>query len=138
MLDWLEERRERLDPLEGMTLVVVDGRERLVGLVDTGPSDPVDRQVEVGILIGRAEDRGKGLGREAMRVLLDHLVDDLGVHKVRALVMADNARARAFHLAAGFVEEGLLRQHRFVAGAWSDMVAMGLLADEHRQGRASS
>lgn len=133
MLEWLDAVIERAgEPAEGVCLGIVDVRGRLVGLAESGPVDPIDRQAEVSLLIGRSEDRGKGLGREAMFLLQRHLFDDLGVHKLRTLVVADDARAVAYNRAVGFVEEGRLRQHRFLQGAWRDMLAMGLLAEEFR------
>jgi len=133
MLEWLDAVIERsVDPAGGLSLGIVDGRGRLVGLAESGPVDPVDRQAEISLFIGRADDRGKGLGREAMLLLQRHLVEDLGVHKMRTLVVAEDVRAVAFNKSAGFVEEGRLRQHRFLQGAWRDLLAMGLLAEEFR------
>lgn len=139
MLDWFDALREREgDPFEGLSFAILDGRDRLVGLAETGPMDPVDRQVEISLFIGRPEDRRKGHGREALRLLVRHCVEDLGVHKLRTLVVAEDTRAVAYNLAIGFVEEGRLRQHRFLQGGWRDMLAMGLLADEAKAAWATS
>ena len=49
---------------------------------------------------------GRGLGREAMRLVLRHAFGTLGMHRVDLLVLDDNDRAIAAYRACGFVEEG--------------------------------
>ncbi|WP_180357829.1 GNAT family N-acetyltransferase [Streptomyces sp. NP160] len=64
-----------------------------------------DRSAELGVLLG-PEHQGRGLGPDALRVLLRYAFDELGLHRVSLEVWAFNDRALAAYRRAGFTEEG--------------------------------
>ena len=70
---------------------------------------------------------GRGIGTEAIGLVLRHAFGTLGMHRVDLMVLADNARAIAAYRACGFVEEGRERESCFVDGQ---------LARRRRHGRA--
>ena len=82
------------------------------------------------ILIGDDRDRGRGFGRAAVDLLLDHAFDTLGLARVYLHVLAGNAAARRLYAARGFLEEGRLRGHAFKNGRWEDVLVMGVLRNE--------
>jgi diamine N-acetyltransferase len=59
--------------------------------------------------------RGRGLGGQARSLVSDHAFETLG--RLWLDVMIHNERARRAYLAAGFVEEGALRDALFRASA---------------------
>jgi RimJ/RimL family protein N-acetyltransferase len=75
-----------------------------------------------------------GIGRWALRRMLDRAFDDLGAHRVYLLVTADNIAARALYEREGLVFEGTHRDgHRDDAtGAYKDLAQYALLARERR------
>lgn len=87
----------------------------------------VHRNCEFSIRIGETEYRGKGLGTEALHLMIDHAWNDLGLHRVELSVFADNNPARRAYEKAGFVIEGVKREAAFVDGAWRDVVIMSQL-----------
>ena len=89
-----------------------------------------NRRCSVGIWIGEAEWRGRGYGTEAMRLLLDYLFQQMGLHRVALTVVADNAQAIASYQKCGFHEEGREREAVFKDGAWVDMLCMSVLEHE--------
>jgi RimJ/RimL family protein N-acetyltransferase len=52
---------------------------------------------------------------------------------VHLQTLASNAPALRAYLAVGFVEEGRLRSHAWVEGAYDDVVLMGVLRAEWAQ-----
>src|SRR4029079_14069038 len=88
---------------------VIEYEGRPVGQVNYRDLQPKGQSAEVGIGIGEPALWGKGLGREALGLLVKHLVDDLGVHRVSLSVLAYNDRAIASYKAAGFEVEGVER-----------------------------
>jgi RimJ/RimL family protein N-acetyltransferase len=92
--------------------------------------DRRNRSAEAGIVIGRPEEWGRGLGSDAMKGLLRHGFEELNLHRVSLRVYAFNERAIRAYLKLGFVEEGRLRQAMFRHGAWHDVLIMALLAEE--------
>jgi RimJ/RimL family protein N-acetyltransferase len=100
---------------------------RLVGVVQLIGIDPVHRNAEMIIRIGDRKEQGKGRGSEALQLLLGYAWQDLNLHRVGTRAFATNKRAIAAYKKAGFAVEGQLRDAAFIAGAWTDIVVMGVL-----------
>jgi RimJ/RimL family protein N-acetyltransferase len=88
------------------------------------------RTAELGIAIGDHAYWGKGYGREAIGLLLQHGFAHCNLRKIWLRVHADNMRAIRAYLACGFVEEGRQRAHVWGNGAYHDLVLMGVFAAE--------
>lgn len=89
-----------------------------------------DDTAEVGVVLAKEEHRGKGIGREALSLLLRYAFDTLGLRRVELTVFAENSRARLCYLKAGFIEEGVARQKTWKNGKFHDIVSMAILRDE--------
>lgn len=89
-----------------------------------------DGTAEVGVVLAKEEHRGKGIGREALSLLLRYAFDALGLRRVELTVFAENSRARLCYLKAGFIEEGVARQKTWKNGKFHDIVSMAVLRDE--------
>ena len=113
-------------------MVLKDG-DRLLGNISLMGRSPVDRTAELGIFIGEAEDRAKGYGAEAIRLLLDFGFNTLGLHNIMLHVNADNTRAIACYKKCGFRECGCRREALFRDGHFVDRVSMDILAREFVQ-----
>ncbi|MFJ5678502.1 GNAT family N-acetyltransferase [Streptomyces sp. NPDC093097] len=70
---------------------------------------------------------GRGLGPEAIRLLLGHAFDKVGLHRVELEVFAFNERARRSYEKCGFVMEGRMREALRWDGAWHDVLMMAAL-----------
>lgn len=92
--------------------------------------DSVGGTCALGITIGDKAYWGRGYGREALRLLLDHAFRHRNMRRVHLTVNGTNERAIRCYRALGFVEEGRLRQHVWSDGQYIDLVQMGLLRDE--------
>ena len=70
---------------------------------------------------------------EAGRVLIGHLVGKLKVHKVEALIRADNKPSIALAKRLGFrLEGGPIRDRWLKDGTWHSVMLYGLIAGEER------
>jgi len=104
-----------------------------IGQANYRDLQPKGKSAEVGIGIGEPSLWGKGLGREALGVLVRHLVDDLGLHRITLSVVAYNDRAIASYKAAGFEVEGIERDGVMTdKGTWADDVKMAYIAGRAR------
>jgi ribosomal-protein-alanine N-acetyltransferase len=105
---------------------------KLVGMINYHRRDRRERRVDVGWLIVPAM-QGKGYMTEAGRTLLRHLFDDLKVHKVEALIRAENRPSAALARRLGFrLEGGPIRDRWFKDGRWHSVMLYGLIDGEER------
>lgn len=95
--------------------------------------DDFARTCQIGIGIGDPAYQGHGYGRDAVRLLLRYAFTMRNLRKVELSVNADNERAIRSYRACGFVDEGRLREHAFVNGAYIDVLCMGILRTEWLQ-----
>jgi RimJ/RimL family protein N-acetyltransferase len=126
---WIERTMRNEDP-SAVTLVVETTDGEYVGSTGLMHIDRRNRSAEAGIVIGRPEEWGRGLGTDAMKGLLRHAFEELNLHRVSLRVYSFNERAMRSYAKLGFVEEGRLRQAMYRHGAWHDVVLMSILADE--------
>ena len=116
----------------GVTFAIEhDGRP--IGQANYRDVRPKGKSAEVGIGIGEPALWGRGLGREALGLLVKHLVDDLGLHRISLSVLAYNDRAIASYKAAGFEVEGIERDGVMTdRGFWADDVKMAYVVGRAR------
>ena len=87
--------------------------------------EPAHRRAELGYWIGRVH-WGRGFATEAVRALVDHAFDDLGLERVFAQHFSWNAASGRVLAKAGLKREGLLRGHVQKDGRAVDNVLYGL------------
>jgi RimJ/RimL family protein N-acetyltransferase len=103
----------------------------LVGRATLFNFDDLARSCEIGLGFG-PEHRGKGYGREVIRLLVDFAFRHRNVRRVHLTTLATNEPALRCYRAAGFVEEGRRRESAFADGAYVDEVLMSVLASDGR------
>ena len=113
-----------------LVLAVVDrARDEVVGEVVLAGWDEGNRSCWFRILIGAA-GRGRGLGTEATRLVVDHGFRVLGLHRISLEVFDVNPRARHVYEKVGFVHEGTGRDALLLDGEWVDVHFMAVLEPE--------
>jgi RimJ/RimL family protein N-acetyltransferase len=114
---------------DGATFAIVaDGK--CIGTCGLFGQSETDGHVELGIGIGDRAYWGRGYGRETVTLLLDYAFRLRNWRRVWLRVWGNNERAVRAYRACGFVEEGRLRSHVWSAGAYYDLILMGILRDE--------
>lgn len=123
-------RRELLDDPDCETFAIeVDGAVAGVLLVSE-ENTPDYRHAGLDISLA-TRHQNRGLGREALRVAIDHLADERGHHRFTIDPAADNETAIRCYTAVGFKPVGVMRRYgRDADGAWRDGLLMDLLAEE--------
>jgi RimJ/RimL family protein N-acetyltransferase len=76
------------------------------------------------------QDKGRGMGRQCVRLLKRMAFRDLDAHRFWLDVKASNMRAKALYEREGFVVEGLLRDAVSVEGGYDSLVVMSMLERE--------
>jgi diamine N-acetyltransferase len=85
---------------------------------------------QFGMLIGEEDARGKGLGTEVVRLMLDYAFTALGLHNVMLTVSEYNLAGRKAYERAGFKEFGRRREADAIGGRRWDEIYMDCLSSE--------
>lgn len=130
-------RAELIEP-EGddVTVMVVEREGVVAGAIQYGEEeDPMYRHASIDLFLG-ASARGAGLGPEAIRAVVDHLVGALGHHRIVIDPAAENTRAIRAYAKVGFRPVGVMRRYeRGADGTWHDGLLMDYLADDEAPAR---
>lgn len=104
-----------------------------IGNIKLGPTKPRHSLADVSLFIGERDAQGQGFGREAIALVARFAFETLALQKLSAGFYADNhASLRAFDK-VGFRQEGLRRKHYLLDGKPSDIIELGLCADDWRE-----
>ncbi|WP_336322562.1 GNAT family protein [Streptomyces lavendofoliae] len=124
---WYGTRAARSDRLD---LALVDRASgEMVGELVLNEWDEHNRSCNFRTLIG-PRGRDRGLGTEAIRLLLAHGFEGLGLNRISLSVYAFNPRAIRVYEKVGFVREGVEREVLLHEGRWIDALTMSVLARE--------
>jgi RimJ/RimL family protein N-acetyltransferase len=121
-------RAQRKGEGEAFGIRPLDERE-LVGQIRLFHWSRPERRAEVGYWLRRREWR-RGFGTESLRLACRHGFSSMGLHRIEANVVAENARSLAILERVGFRREGLFRSSAALADGWADEVHLGLLRGE--------
>ena len=123
---YLEDTAESTDAF----VIVTIEEDKMIGTVSLEKVNIHHRTAVLGIFIGDADYRGKGIGTEAIRLILDYGFNYLNLNNIRLDVLAVNERAIKCYKKCGFKEYGRRRECRFINGKYYDVISMDILARE--------
>lgn len=101
--------------------------ETLLGNTSIFDINHIDRCAEVGIFIGEDENRGKGYGGLALRMIIKYGFETLNLNNILLKVFAFNKNAIACYEKIGFKKIGERRSSYFVRGEYHNLVFMDIL-----------
>ncbi|MEV4464410.1 GNAT family protein [Micromonospora echinofusca] len=116
---------------ESLSVYAIEHDGRVVGAIQWyAEDDPDYRHASMDLFLDPAV-RGAGLGGDAIRTLVRHLIDEHGHHRFTIDPAAANTAAVRAYAKVGFRPVGVLRRYeRGEDGRWHDGLLMDLLADE--------
>ncbi|MEU8516565.1 GNAT family protein [Kitasatospora sp. NPDC048722] len=127
--------RYRAQQKDRLDLAVVDrANGRCVGEAVLNEWSPANRSCNFRIAL-TAAGRDRGLGTEAVRLIVGHGFERLGLHRISLTVFGHNPRGLRAYAKAGFVLEGTRREALRFGGEWVDDHDMAILSSEWRRHR---
>jgi diamine N-acetyltransferase len=78
---------------------------------------------------------GQGIGREALRQIVQMAFSELSAHRLWLDVYSDNQRALGAYRTLGFVEEGTMRECIWHGHRFRSLILMSILEEEFRNNR---
>jgi len=114
-------------------IVDADAPEKALGVVYLTGIDQLEGSAEFHIMIGDADNRGRGMGSFAIRKMLEHAFMNLNLHRVESYILTDNQASIALHEKNGFVKEGVKREAAYKNGCYKDVVMLSILREEYER-----
>jgi ribosomal-protein-alanine N-acetyltransferase len=111
--------------------ITLKGSEELIGSAGFYKWTKKTSQVETGYDLD-PRYWGKGLMTEAMTAIIQYAFDKMKVNRIEALVSPRNKHSLGLVKALGFRKEGVLREHDFYAGKFTDDFLFALLKRDWR------
>jgi RimJ/RimL family protein N-acetyltransferase len=116
-----------------VAFVVVDREsQKPVGVCGLYLISWIARRAQFNILMGEPWSWDRGIGTEALTLLLDYGFNRLNLESVNLGVNCENRRAIRSYEKAGFIVEGQRRKFIYRNGRHYDMIVMSILREEFK------
>lgn len=110
--------------------IVKSETDEVIGNCGFNSLDHIKQCGEVGLFIGDEENRNKGYGTEALKLLVTFGFDYLNLNNIMLKVFSFNERAIKCYEKVGFKEFGRRRQAYYLKGKYYDEIYMDIIRSE--------
>ena len=126
-----EEQLKRLSSMyvknKDLQLAIIDKMTKaLVGIIGLHKIDWVHRTADISIVIGSEESQGKGFGKKAVALIVEHAFKKLNLHKLTSGMWSNNKASEACFKSNGFDKEGCRKEQYFYKDGYVDELNYGL------------
>lgn len=104
--------------------------DKPIGIAAFVRIDWMGRMATFYIAIADTENRSKGFGREATKLIIDYAFNTINLNRVQLHVAVENSKAIAVYKKVGFKIEGTLCQAMYRNGKYYDFYLMALLKED--------
>ncbi|OWW18570.1 GNAT family N-acetyltransferase [Noviherbaspirillum denitrificans] len=108
-----------------------------LGLIGTASLINIDwknRHAWHGMMLGRAQARGKGFGLDTVMAVMRYAFDELGLVRLDSAVMETNTRSLGFYTeSCGWEVEGRRKNWFFGDGKYHDQIMIGITRESYRE-----
>ena len=101
-----------------------------VGTIGLLGIDRKNSKAEYYVAMGETSYKGKGVAKEASRLILQYGFEELGLNRIYLFTEIDNIAAQKLFEKVGFTREGIIRQDIISQGKYVDRVAYGYLKED--------
>ena len=114
-------------------MVCLKESNKTIGMVTLADVNYINRSAHSHILIGDKTEWGKGYGTVALRQLLTYAFEEMGLHRVEAMVLESNVGSVKMHKKCGYTEEGIKRESIYKNGRYHNQLIMSVLHNEYTE-----
>ncbi|MDC1324828.1 GNAT family N-acetyltransferase [Flavobacteriaceae bacterium] len=116
---YLETSQKKSKDIKQLRMVITSKTNESLGFIDLFDFDSQNNRAGVSIVITEA-NRGKGFGKDALKVLLGYSFKNLKLHQLYSNVLEDNIASVGLFESVGFVNVGLKKEWRFYNGCYKN------------------
>jgi RimJ/RimL family protein N-acetyltransferase len=127
-------KNSKVDKNNLQLAITLKNEERsLIGSIGIHKIDWVHRTGDISILIGEKIGLGKGIGKEAIKILVNHAFLKMNMRKITAGMWSENIGSKKAFEANGFILEGTRREQYEANNQLYDNFEYGLLKSDWKE-----
>jgi len=113
--------------------ICLKNNHKMIGYISVRNFDWVNRKVELHGLIIDKKYRSMKNSLDAYYLILDHVFNQLGMHRIYGYYMKENEKAILLGKMMGFKIEGTMRETIYKNGKFHDFIIASLLKNEFKE-----
>ena len=125
--EYLDNAHKDIYEVKQLRLVISNFDNKALGLIDLFDFDFRNKRAGVGILIKSESDRQKGLGKEALQLLIDYSFNQLYLHQLYCNISEENTVSMQLFKNEGFISVGLKKDWNFDGNTFKNEYLLQLI-----------
>jgi len=117
---YLEQAHKDIFEVKQLRLVISSYEEESLGLIDIFDFDFKNSRAGIGVLLKELDNRGRGYGSEALKLLKNYSFSHLGLHQLYCNISEDNQASIKLFTNLGFKPIGLKKEWNYINGSFKD------------------
>ncbi|UJH67624.1 GNAT family N-acetyltransferase [Allomuricauda sp. SCSIO 65647] len=105
--NYLDNSHRDVYEVKQLRLCICNSKNDQVGLIDLFDFDPKNLRAGLGIVVLESKDRNKGIGQNALTLMIDYAFSILNLHQLYANILEDNKASLHLFEKMGFKRVGL-------------------------------
>ncbi|SDE67410.1 diamine N-acetyltransferase [Pricia antarctica] len=119
---YLDNAHRDIYDVKQLRLCICDKNDKGIGLIDLFDFDPKNHRAGIGIIVLEDKNRNKGVGTEAIRLMMDYAFSTLALRQLFANVLVGNDASIHLFKKLGFQEVGIKKDWIFSNGRYKDEI----------------
>ncbi|QLE00274.1 GNAT family N-acetyltransferase [Galbibacter sp. BG1] len=105
-----------------LRLAISDYQNNLLGFIDLFDFNPKNKRAGVGIIVLEEGNRNKGVGKEALSLLMDYAFKHLDLHQLYANISENNKPSIHLFSNLGFERVGIKKDWNYTSGKFHNEI----------------
>ena len=126
---YLENAHKDIFDVKQLRLAISKPKNEAIGLIDLFEFDFKNRRAGVGIIVKEAEDRNKGYGAEALKLLMKYCKVHLNLHQLYCNISEENEPSLKLFQNHGFETIGLKKNWNYIHEAYKNEYLLQKILD---------
>ncbi len=119
---YLDNAHRDIYDVKQLRLCICDKNDKAIGLIDLFDFDPKNHRAGMGIVVLEDKNRNRGVGTEAILLMMDYAFSTLALRQLFANVVVGNDASIHLFKKLGFQEVGIKKDWIFSNGMYKDEI----------------
>ena len=107
--------------------ICLNNSQEAIGLIDLFDFDPKNNRAGVGLVIADLASRNKGIGSEALELVINYSFQQLQLHQLYANIGTENLPSLSLFTTFGFEKIGVKKDWNFTNNSFHDEILLQLI-----------